>query len=279
MDDYKVDYHIHTTYSDGHSTPTDIIKKAKEQGYDIIAITDHDNVDGIPEAMIASETVGLKVIPGLEIAAETEEGIGLHILGYHIDHESEELNKFLKQLIANREDRNIRLFEALQEMGYDVSPEDIEKGKNSFIGKPLIADALVRKGYITNWKEAFGSAILKSEKIKKIRKAKPSTGDAIDIIMRAGGTAVLAHPIQIEGLGAKGSEEFYAKVDKLIGRLKRQGLKGLECFHPEQNEEESQRFIEIAEKYHLHITRGSDFHGDDYMHVDKWSNGRRTDNT
>ncbi len=267
MEKYKVDYHIHTTYSDGHSTPTDIIKKAKEQGYDIIAITDHDNVDGIPEAMIAAEAVDLKVIPGLEVATESEEGLGLHILGYNIDTNSEELKDFLKQLIANREDRNVRLFEALRESGYNVSFEDVEKGKNSFIGKPLIADALVKKGYITHQKQAFGPEILGSEKLRKIKKAKPSVKDAIEVIIKAGGTPVLAHPIQIKGMGIPGSEEFFENADKLIGRLRKKGLKGLECYHPDHNEEQAMRFVEIAEKYRLHITEGSDYHGDDYPNV------------
>ena len=85
MDDYKVDYHIHTTASDGAMRPTEIVKQAKELEYDIIAITDHDNVDGVSEALIAGEAVGLKVVPGVEIAVETEREVGLHIIGYNID--------------------------------------------------------------------------------------------------------------------------------------------------------------------------------------------------
>ena len=230
MDDYKVDFHIHTTASDGEATPTQIVKRAKELDYDIIAITDHDNTNGIAEGMIAAEAVGIKLIPGIEIAVVTEEETGLHMLGYNID---------------------------------------IEVGKNDFIGKPLIARALVSKGYIAEEKQAFGREILGSAKCRAVKKVKPLAKDAIRIIKEAGGTPVLAHPIQTRGIGRPGSEQFYTNIDKIIGRLKRQGLKGLECFHPDQDFEQSMRFVEMAEKYHLHITRGSDFHGKDFADAEE----------
>lgn len=274
MDDYKVDFHIHTTASDGEATPTEIVKRAKELGYDIIAITDHDNTDGLREAMIAAEALELKVVPGIEIAVVTEEGRGLHMLGYHIDPDNPELKEFLAGMIENRKKRNSRLFEVLQEMGYDISQDDIEVGKNSFVGKPLIARALVRKGYISTMKEAFGPKILGSPMCREVVKVKPLAGEAIDVILKAGGTPVLAHPIQTRGVGVPGSEEFYENMDRIIGRLKKQGLKGLECFHPDQDFSQSMRFIEMAEKYHLHITRGSDFHGKDFADADKTANER-----
>ena len=274
MGDFKVDYHIHTTASDGKSRPTQVVKQASELGYDVIAITDHDNTDGVQEALIAGEAVGLKVIPGIEIAVEADHGIGLHILGYNIDIENQELKDFLTQLIANRKKRNIELFETLRSMGYDVGEEDIEIGKNEFIGKPLIARALVKKGYIKNENDAFGPTILGSKQCRRVKKAKPSSADAIAMIKKAGGTPVLAHPIQTRGLGRPGSEEFYKNVDAMLRDLKKQGLAGLECYHPDQNEEQSMRFVELAEKYHLHITRGSDFHGSDYALAEKTADYR-----
>jgi len=264
MTDFKVDYHIHTTASDGKSRPTQVVKQAKELGYDIIAITDHDNTDGIQEALIAGEAVGLKVIPGIEIAVETDRGVGLHILGYNVDIENEEPKSFLAQLIASRKKRNIELFETLQSMGYDVSEDDIEVGKNEFIGKPLIARALVRKGYIKNEREAFGPDILGSPKCRKVKKAKPLSAEAIAMLKKIGATPVLAHPIQTRGIGRTGGEEFFKNIELIIRDLKKEGLAGLECYHPDQNAEQSARFVELAEKYHLHITRGSDFHGSDY---------------
>ena len=269
MDDYKADFHIHTTASDGQASPTQIVKRAKELDYDIIAITDHDNTNGIAEGMIAAEAVGIKLIPGIEIAVVTEEGTGLHMLGYHIDIENEALKNFLDAMVQRRTERNEQLFRVLQEMGYDISREDITAGKNDYIGKPLIARALVSKGYIAEEKQAFGRDILGSAKCRAVKKVKPLAKDAIQIIKEAGGTPVLAHPIQTRGIGRPGSEQFYENIDKIIGRLKRQGLKGLECFHPDQDFEQSMRFVEMAEKYHLHITRGSDFHGIDFADAEE----------
>lgn len=274
MDDYKVDFHIHTTASDGEATPTEIVRRAKELGYDMIAITDHDNTDGLEEARIAGEALGVRVIPGIEVAVVTEEGRGLHILGYNIDRENKALQDFLADMIRKRNERNRQLFRVLQDMGYDISEEDVGTGKNAFIGKPVIARALVRKGYIRSEKQAFGAAIFGSPQCRAVKKAKPLAGDAINIIRTAGGTPVLAHPIQTRGIGRAGSSEFYDNIDRIIGTLKKQGLKGLECFHPDQDFEQSMKFVEMAEKYHLHITRGSDFHGKDLADADKTANER-----
>ena len=275
MNDFKVDFHIHTTASDGEATPTQIVKQARELDYDIIAITDHDNTDGIAEAKIAAEAVDIKLVPGIEIAVVTEEGTGLHMLGYNIDVENEELKQFLIDVVERRRKRNEELFGTLRSMGYDISEADIEVGKNNFISKPSIARALLRKGFIKEEREAYGKAILGSAECRAVRNAKPLAKDAIKVIKDAGGTPVLAHPIQTRGIGRPGSEKFYENIDKIIGRLKRQGLKGLECFHPDQNFEQSMRFVEMAEKYHLHITRGSDFHGKNLAEADKTANERR----
>ena len=267
--EFKIDLHIHTIYSDGTMEPVDVVTKFKDEGYDIIAITDHDNTNGIAEGMIAAEAGGIKLIPGIEIAVVTEEGTGLHMLGYHIDIENEALKNFLDAMVQRRTERNEQLFRVLQAMGYDISREDITAGKNDYIGKPLIARALVSKGYIAEEKQAFGRDILGSAKCRAVKKVKPLAKDAIQIIKEAGGTPVLAHPIQTRGIGRPGSEQFYENIDTIIGRLKRQGLKGLECFHPDQNFEQSMRFVEMAEKYHLHITRGSDFHGIDFADAEE----------
>lgn len=274
MDDYKVDFHIHTTASDGLATPTEVVKRASELGYDIIAITDHDNTDGLEEARVAGEALEMKVVPGIEIAVVTESGKGLHMLGYNIDKDNEELKSFLSCMICRRKTRNEQLFKVLQEMGYDISEKDIDVGKNEFIGKPLIARAMVRKGYVSDEKQAFGREILGSPRCREVKKVKPLAGEAIDIILKAGGTPVLAHPIQTRGIGKTGSEEFFRNMDKIICGLKKQGLKGVECFHPDQDFDQSMRFIDMAEKYHLHITRGSDFHGKDFADADKTANER-----
>ncbi len=269
-DGYKVDFHIHTSYSDGRATPVEIVKKAKELDYDMIAITDHDGVEGIREALIAGEAAELKVIPGIELATETEEGIGLHILGYHIDIENAHFNAVLAALRERRDARNHKLVQVLNDMGYDISMEDLQKQQpNGYIGKPVIARALEAKGYVSYFKDAFKDGqFLGSPEAKKVKKEKVLASEAIELIKEAGGIAVLAHPIQTRGIGEKDSEEFYENIEIIIKRLKTQGLKGLECYHPDQNHEQTMRFIGLAEKYHLHITRGSDFHGKDFAEAD-----------
>ena len=269
--DHKVDYHIHTTFSDGKMTPAKIVGQAKELGFEVIAITDHDNIDGVGEALIAGEAVDLKVVPGIEFSTLTEEGIGAHLLGYDFDLKNEEMLEFMDRLIMNRDVRNAKLLAVLEEMGYEIPPEDLEMdiSDSNFLGKPIIARALVKNGYIKDVKEAFGEKIFGSPQCRAVKKVKPRIETAIELMNRIGGIPVLAHPIQLKGMGEPGSEEFYDNLDKLLAHLKKSGLKGLECYHPDHNEEQALRFVDFAEKYHLHITRGSDFHGDDYIEANR----------
>lgn len=271
MNENKVDYHIHTTFSDGQMTPTGIVRQAKELEFDVIAITDHDNIDGLEEARIAGEAVGLKVIDGIEIGTETEKGNGIHLLGYGFDTSNSELHEFLDRLIMNRDVRNAKLLKVLEEMGYDIPHEDLEMdiSNPNFLGKPIIARAMIKNGYIKDEKEAFSEKIFGSPRCKAVKKIKPRVEEAIKMINRVGGIPVMAHPIQIKGMGEPGSEEFYANLDRLLDHLKKEGLKGLECYHPDHNEEQALRFVAFAEKYHLHITRGTDFHGPDYIEANR----------
>ena len=262
----KVDFHIHTWFSDGQSAPADIVKQAKAHGYDMIAITDHDGIDGVREAMAAGAEEGLEVIPGIELATETDDGIGLHILGYYIDIENHHLNQVLEDLRRKREKRNQRLLNLLSRMGYPLSEEDLTlRPGQDFIGKPVIARAMVKKGYIEKMKDAFAPGrFLETPEAKEIKKEKLKVQDAIALIREAGGLAVLAHPVQIREFGDPKTDAFFEKVDQLVRDLKEEGLGGLECFHKDHDRMQALRFTAIAENHQLRATRGSDFHGVKY---------------
>lgn len=260
----KVDYHIHTWFSDGRLAPAEIVRQAKAMDYEEIAITDHDGMDGVKEALKAGALQGLSVIPGVELATETKaDGLELHILGYGMKQECPELLAALEDLKQKREKRNQRLLAVLAKMGYPLDEEDLRRENGGhYIGKPVIARAMEARGYIRTFKEAFEPGkYLESPEAKAVRKEKMKTEDAILLLNRAGGIAVLAHPIQIRRIGERGSREFYENLDKLVMKLKESGLSGIECYHPDHSKENEENFVKLAQKYDLLITRGSDFHG------------------
>ncbi len=255
---YKADFHIHSYYSDGTMKPTELVRRYKDLDYDMIALTDHDGVDGINEAVIAGEALRIKVIPGIELGTGYDFGqerVELHILGYHIDVENPKLQEYLKRIQKARRTRNERLLAHLQQLGYDLTWEDlIERPGQTYIGKPNFARALKRKGMAPdNMWEIFD----------QIEKEKISSYEAIDVIKESGGMAVLAHPMKTKKIGTPGSDEFWNNLDMLVGDLKKHGLKGVECYHPSADHDQALKLVIMTGKYHLHITEGSDFHGEE----------------
>jgi len=255
----KIDLHTHTYYSDGTTSPTEVVKWAKKRNLEQLSITDHDGTEGIKEALIAGEALEIEVIPGIEFSVGEPDGTEMHILGYYIDISNEELMKRLKDIKKKRQERNGKLLVALRDLGFPLDPEDLhKKGDADYLGKPDFARALINKGYISEFSEAFEEGrFLKSEEVRKIKKEKISAKEAIELIAGAGGMAVLAHPMKVFGLVG----EYFAALDKLVCILKDYGLKGMECFYPEHSEEETMKLVNMAEKYKLHMTRGTDYHG------------------
>lgn len=252
---YKVDFHIHSYYSDGVMKPTDLVRMYKDKEYDIISITDHDGIDGISEAKIAGEALKIQVIPGIELATSYDfkgKRIEFHLLGYYIDIDNEALNAKLKEIRLQREDRNERLLAFLNEQGYELTKEDLmERPGQTYIGKPNFARAMKRKGYEPeNMWELFNS----------VKKEMITIEEGIELIKGAGGIAVLAHPLKTRNLGEKDSEEFWNNLKEIIPDLKKKGLKGIECYHPSANQTQANNLAVLAGRYHLHMTEGSDFH-------------------
>ena len=266
MDTYKVDYHIHSHYSDGKLSPGEIAGRYHDMDYDIIALTDHDGIDGLKEFFAACEAVKIKGVPGIELSTYHEfEGktYKLHLLGYGFDCENRRLNEVCDDLKEKRKRRNEKLIEELNLMGIEISPEEVLKhSKEGYIGKPNIARVLINKGYAGDMAEAFGEKLLGSERIRNIKKEKLSAVEAIDLITEAGGMPVLAHPGKIKNMPPREGDEFFAEFEKLARDLRLKGLKGIECIYPDHSSDEEFRFINISSKLHLHITEGSDYHGE-----------------
>lgn len=260
---FKTDLHIHSTCSDGMLTPTEIVERYSAAGYDLIALTDHENADGFRAAEEAGKKKNMRVIPGAEIAAVFEER-EIHILGYYFDTDNSRLSEFFEQLREIRDERNDKLLSVLCDMGYQLDKKDlIQRDEQTYIGKPNFARALVKRGYISCTAEAFKEGVfLESDQAKAVERQKPSAEKVIEYIKGAGGIPVLAHPYKIKGLGQRGSTEFKENFDRFLAKLKKTGIKGVECVYPKHSDAERLFFIDEAAKFHLHITEGSDFHGD-----------------
>ena len=278
MGKFRIDLHIHTLYSDGLAEPADIVACAKDLGYETIAVTDHDGTGGVYEAQEAGRQCGIRVISGIELATETGDGIGAHILGYDFDMEDRKLRETLDRLKRYREERNEALVKVLNDMGCDMTMEELrERQPHGYIGKPVMARLLAEKGYISDYRDAFRMGqFIESPEARKVKRIKMDTVEAVEMINGAGGIAVMAHPIQTKDIGTQGSEEFFDSIDGIIGDLHRRGLGGLECYHPDQNAAQTKRFIDIASKYGLQITRGSDFHGSDFRNAESTADLKET---
>ena len=250
-DQKYIDLHTHTTASDGSMTPEELVRYALDKGLAAVAVTDHDNVGGVSRALDEGDKLGIEVIAGVEISVDfsTE----MHLLGYFPNGYSESILKMLEDLRERRELRNHKIVIKLEEIGFDIIMEEVNsKAEGGIVGRPHIARALAEKGYVESMNEAF-EKYLGVGKPAYFRKDKLLPQEGIGEIIRAGGIPVLAHPIFI-GLP-------YDRLDRLVGELAGNGLKGIEVFYSWHTEEQTSELLKIAEKYGLLVTGGSDFHG------------------
>lgn len=240
------DLHIHSSFSDGEWSPEEIVKQAKRIGLRAIAIADHDTVDAIEAVEKEPSTAGIEIIPAVEINTDFEDK-EIHILGYWIDVGSPALLRALEEQRASRLKRNEEIIKRLNRMGLKLSVEEVlaVAGGNS-IGRPHIAQALVNKGYAGSKEEAF-SKWLKRGSPGYVPRSSMSWREAINVISQAGGIAVLAHP----------GKSF---VDHLIPQMLKEGLLGIEVWHPSHSLEDGRRYLQLAREFSLLITGGSDAH-------------------
>lgn len=247
-----IDLHTHTTASDGDKNPKELIDYAITKGIDVIAITDHDTIDGIEEAMNYSKDKNIFVIPGIEFGAEVSKG-EIHILGLFIDYKNKDLQQKLEKLKNQRSYRNDKFIEEFNKLGFDITLEELQQISNGeVIGKPHFAKLFIKKGYIKEVEEIFTNYFKKSP-FKEIKRMSYKPKEVIEIIKNANGIAILAHPHSL-----KLDDEI---LEEKIKEFVEYGLDGIECYHSNHTEEQMKKYREIAEKYNLIITKGSDYHG------------------
>jgi 3',5'-nucleoside bisphosphate phosphatase len=254
-----IDLHAHSTASDGSLAPRELIAYACRKKAAALALTDHDTLEGLEEALQAGKESGLEVIPGLEISAECNRGT-MHILGYYIDRTHSGLNLDLNILQEARKNRNPRIIGKLQALGFPVSYEELDSQVTGQIGRPHIAKLLLQKGLVSSLDEAFQKYLTKGAPAY-VDKYRFPPAKAIDMIHRAGGIAVLAHPFS---LNCPSLKDLY----DLVRELKDCGLEGMEVLYPKHTEEQTRDYFSLVKELKLLYTGGSDFHGNNKENTD-----------
>ncbi len=254
-----IDLHIHSTASDGSLSPRQILELAQKNNIRAIALTDHDSIAGIKEIHAAIHSFSLEFITGVEISCDPPEAFkalgSIHMLGYGFSIYDRKLNEVLSRAVEEREKRNPRIIQRLNDLGFDISMAEVEErfGADQ-TGRPHIAELLVEKGYVASFREAF-DLYLGKNKPAYVDKYKISCVDAIKMILDAGGLPVLAHPGLLEFDDVNGLESF-------VDQLARDGLQGVEVFYTDHDEEQIKTLVALAKKKKLLVTGGSDFHGE-----------------
>ncbi|MFZ2088641.1 MAG: PHP domain-containing protein [Desulfobaccales bacterium] len=249
-----IDLHTHSNASDGSLPPREVVRLARERGLAALALTDHDTIDGLTQAMAAGEEFALEVIPGVEISAKHPQG-SMHILGYFLDFGSDLLAKRLEVLKQARKDRNPQIVAKLNQRGIPVTMEQVERiSGGGQVGRPHIAQAIFQHGYVKSLQEAF-DVYLGNNGLAYVSKFRFPPDEAMAMIRDARGLAVLAHPFTL------GLHTFEA-LGPLLEELMSLGLAGIECYYPEHSPHQTALYLSLARKLGLLITGGSDFHGD-----------------
>jgi predicted metal-dependent phosphoesterase TrpH len=242
-----VDLHSHTTASDGALSPRELVKLAAKHGVRVLAVTDHDSVSGLPEAMEEAARHGIEIVPGLEINCDVE-GAEIHVLGYCVDWQAQWFEAFLVEQRAERTGRVHRIVERLGELGLPLTADEVFAiCKEGSPGRPHVAQAMIKRGYVKSVREAF-DRYLRSGGPANVPRRRLTPAEAVAVIRRAHGVPVFAHP----GL---------ADRDAMIPELVQAGLAGIETFYPEHSAGQIEAYRAICRAHDLVATGGSDYHG------------------
>lgn len=247
-----VDLHTHSTYSDGSDSPAEIVSAAAAAGLEAVALTDHDNLNGILEAAAAADASEVELIPGVELSCEWQPG-GMHLVVLWLEPGPGPLQDRLKILQAGRRQRNVELIELLQELDVDISYEEVvAEAGGTGVGRPHVAAVLVRKGVVDSIPEAF-DLYLASGRPAYVERYRMPPEEAIELARASGAVPIVAHP---HTLGMTGTT-----LDQELRRLARHGLVGLECYYPEYEPGTRLELVERARDVGLVPSGGSDYHG------------------
>ena len=247
MDVRRADLHTHTRCSDGKLTPAELVRKVHERGIRAMSVTDHDTIDALPEAMEEGQRLGVEVIPGVELSV-TAEGQEIHLLGYFFDPADAAIQEHMRAFRSGRTERAEAIIAQLNKLGVGLCLGDVlEQAKEGVIGRPHIAQALVNCGLVASYEDAFAS-FLKDHGPAFAAKPLFPAAQALDMLHRAGGIGVLAHPgSRISG--------------RIVRNLVRSGLDGIETVHPSHSFALTRQYKDVARERGLMETGGSDYHG------------------
>ena len=249
----SIDLHTHSTASDGTLSPTELVKLAKEIGLDAIALTDHDTLSGLPEALAAGKECGIEVIPGCELSLDSPEGAGwMHVVALWVPDDAAELQQAFDWVIEGRKNRNHEIVDKLRNMGINITYEAVAARAGGTIGRPHFAQELVSLGVVSSINEAF-SVWLGDDGRAYVPKRKLKPEKALPVLKSIGATPILAHPFAL-GLNNEATES-------LVRDLMELGLEGIEVYYSEHSEAQTAAYKDMAERLGLLMSGGSDFHG------------------
>lgn len=248
------DLHLHTNHSDGEKSVEELIEFIHGKGINIFSITDHDTLEGLDEAKRLADSKNMIFVPGVEISTYFEGG-EVHVLGYFVDRGDEELRQFVSERFRRRVERAKEMLDKLRKMGYFITFEDIlYTSPGPYVGRPNIAMALVKKGYIKDKHEAFTKELIGNNGKAYVPPDDCKPFEAVEKIKHAGGVPVLAHPGIFVNQVKKGLDE------NDILKLKDGGMEGIEAFHSRHTSSDNLKYLKMARKYGMIVTVGSDYH-------------------
>jgi predicted metal-dependent phosphoesterase TrpH len=251
----RIDLHAHSTVSDGTMTPVEVIEAAGHAGLDVVALTDHDAVAGWAPARAAAQSLGIEFVPGVELSCRwygVEPAVSLHLLAYYVDPDHAGLGAEMARVREGRERRAEKIVELMRADGVDVTWEEIQGyAAGATVGRPHLAQALIRRGLAATVSDAFAPSMLG----RRWRAPKPDTDvfTALALVLDAGGVPVFAHP--------RATKRGRVVPDELIVSMAEAGLAGLEADHEDHTPEQRDEVRALADRLGLLVTGSSDFHG------------------